>query len=210
MQSIRFVKENRAVVLVVNERRVCEIGWKPSLEICRALDQQIRNAEAQRIDPTVLPCGETGVLVGGVEFTFRQELGRILCLGAGRLLFDMNTEPTADGQSIARQVWTAWLGVTRQVEEESANPEAIAYDAAILHRAGIGIGLTDNPKIQAEAAKIADGDRDIRRFMKDRRSGRVLGAPSVKIDNRPPIVRLVEIAKSLTPEQIAKLRGLHS
>ena len=64
--------------------------------------------------------------------------------------------------------------------EEWEKASQIAADQAVLLRAGIPIGLTSHPVIQAEAAKIAAWDRDLRRYLPGGvRSQSVVGAPSI-------------------------------
>lgn len=49
--------------------------------------------------------------------------------------------------------------------EEWQKAEAIAKDQALLIRAGIPLGLTNDPRIQAEAAKHAAWDSELRRAL---------------------------------------------
>ena len=49
--------------------------------------------------------------------------------------------------------------------EEVAHSEELVTDSAILLRAGIPIGLTDNEKIKDEAVKEAVSSRELRRAM---------------------------------------------
>ncbi len=51
--------------------------------------------------------------------------------------------------------------------EEYARAESgeLIMDGAILFRAGVPVGLTSNPKIQAEIEKEAVGNRNLRRYM---------------------------------------------
>lgn len=208
MNQLSFQQKGEVIVVVLNGQAAMEIGWAASLEICRALDVQIRNAEARQKDPTILCLPETGIKVGGTELLFRQEFEKILCIANGRLLFDMNTTPTSEGISIARYVWRTWLGVARVVEEESSDPEKLILDAAILHRSGAPFGLSNSPKINAEAKKEATGNRELRRFMPDGiKSAEVLGTPTVKIDTRPPLEQALELVGSLDPESLLTLQA---
>ena len=216
-QAVTFLREADSVTLVVNGVRVLTQGWAGALETCRALDMQLRDVLARGMAPERDPIGETGVTWRGAGLHFRQELGRVLVIGGNpeRLLFDMNTEPVDGGPSIARQVWSAWVRVVREAELYSRSPrgglvaEQVARDAAILHRSGAPVGITDHPAIQAEARKLAEGDRDLRRFMPDRRasvtsngvvSDEVLGTPIVGLDLRTPFQRARALLAGMTPE----------
>lgn len=211
MSRLNLSQRGEMIVVTIDGQPRLEVGWKLSLEICKALDLHIRNAEARHTDPAVLVLPETGIKQGSTEFTFRQELDKILCIANGQLLFDMNTTPTANGISIARHVWRAWLGVTKVVEEENLprkDRERLQRDAAIFHRSGAPFGLTNNPKHQAEAKKLAEGDRELRRHMANGiKSAEVLGAPSIKQDNRSPLECALELAGSLTPAQLARIKA---
>lgn len=73
--------------------------------------------------------------------------------------------------------------------EEHARANEIILDSAILLRAGVPIGLSSNPKIQAEARKEAVWNRDLRRYMRGGgiASGEQFGAPT--ITQHPPARR---------------------
>lgn len=217
-QEVSFLREGDAVVLVVGGRRILAQGWAGALEACRALDMQLRAIVARQMDPARPELGETGVSWRGAGLHFRQELGRVLVLGGNpeRLLFDMNTAPTeGGGPSVARQVWSAWSRIAREAELFTRSPRGglvadhVARDAAILHRSGAPVGLTDHPKIKAEAKKIAAGDRELRRFMPDRRaavtsngvrSDEVLGTPRIGLDSLSDFQRARALLAGLTPE----------
>jgi hypothetical protein len=89
--------------------------------------------------------------------TVRQDYDRVQLVVDGKLIADMPWQKAlALADAIRAQAKRA---------EEWANAEAIAMDHAILLRAGFPIGLTNHPTIQAEAAKIAAWDSDLRRYM---------------------------------------------
>ncbi len=70
--------------------------------------------------------------------------------------------------------------IARKCEELERAP-AIARDHAILLRAGVPIGLTDNPKIKELAVSIAAHDRDLRRYMPNGiKSEENFGVPTIK------------------------------
>ena len=215
-QSIQFiqVREPAGVLLVVNGRRVCTLGWRTSARACEAFDAQLRQVAKLHINPNAPPTGETYTRVDGAVLAFRLEQDKILVLGGNpeRLLFDANTRPTgADGKgpSIARQLWQSWLAATRTADEW-ANREQVARDAAILVRTGAPVGIANHPEILREANALADGDRDLRRFIQDQR-GRVglhgvastvaLGAPVVGHDSRSPYERARDALNKLPPAE---------
>jgi hypothetical protein len=172
METLRVIEDSGSVVLIHNGLRVMALGWKASVDALGLLRGHIRNLAARQTGKTELVLPETGIGRGEGSLTFRQEQGAILVIGNGRLLFSMPLD-------VAGKVYAQWLWIARGIEElEKA--DQIAQDAAILHRGGSPIGLTNNPKIQEEAAKLALGDRDLRRFMRDQRKGPVLGAPTIQ------------------------------
>ena len=70
--------------------------------------------------------------------------------------------------------------------EEIKNAPAIALDQALLLRKGIPLGLTSHPKIQAEAAKEAAWNRDLRRYLPGGvKSHEQVGTPAV-VRHPPP------------------------
>jgi hypothetical protein len=71
--------------------------------------------------------------------------------------------------------------------ETRQQAERVARDQAILLRANAGFGLTNDPVIQAEAKKIAEGDRDLRRYMPGGvRAREQFGIPTVTIEGPTP------------------------
>lgn len=64
--------------------------------------------------------------------------------------------------------------------EEIAKADTIAFDHAILLRAGANLGLSNNPKIVEEAGKKAAWDSNLRRYMPGGvRSQENVGVPAV-------------------------------
>lgn len=85
----------------------------------------------------------------------------------------------------AESLGSALIAAARQAEEVE-RAEAVAYDAAILARAGAPFGLTNHPQIQAEAAKLAAWDSRLRRAMPGGvRSKEIMGTPAVTV--APPM-----------------------
>lgn len=202
LKTISFPVKGDGVLVVVDGRLVLELGWKASRDVCRALDRQIRNAEALARGEASAGSPETGVRIGGVDVSFRQELGRIVFIVGGRMVLDLRTDPAENGPSIARRLWAEWRSATARAEEW-ASAESIAFDAALLHRSGAPFGITSHPTIQDEARKISDGDRDLRRFVADRRRGPVLGTPTILVETKAQ--RAARLARSLPPEGRAAL-----
>jgi len=77
------------------------------------------------------------------------------------------------------------LRVKARHAEEIEKNESIAFDAAILMRAGAPFGLTSHPKIQDEAVKAAAWDTKLRRRMPGGiKAKAIFGAPSIIV--HPP------------------------
>lgn len=78
-------------------------------------------------------------------------------------------------------VHAALVAKARECEEQD-DAERIAMDQAILTRAGAWFGLSSDPKINAEAASLAQWDSNLRRYMRggvrSRHKG-VIGAPTI-------------------------------
>lgn len=89
--------------------------------------------------------------------TIRHNGARVQLIIDGRLVADLSWE---QAHELAAGLRTQALRA-----EEWAKAERIASDQAILLRAGVPLGLTDHPIIQAEAAKRAAWDRDLRRYL---------------------------------------------
>lgn len=76
--------------------------------------------------------------------------------------------------------------------EEVIEAERIAFDQAILMRAGATIGLTNRPEILRDAITAAGHDRRIRRYMPGGiRAKAVFGTPTITVHPPKP--------KELTP-----------
>src|SRR5690606_12314113 len=139
-------------------------------DVLAALDRVLRRAESG----TQTENAEL-VSLGDARFLVRQRLDRIYISAGNRFkqtdLFDVPW--TGDSPSPCRQLYAAWLTATKRVEETSSEVrDQLIADAAIAHRAGLPFGLVTNPLIAAEAAKEADGNRNLRRYMKDNRQAR--------------------------------------
>ncbi len=84
--------------------------------------------------------------------------------------------------------WQAALEIASQMHriakmaEAEDKHEGLIMDTAILHRAGSPVGLSDDPRIKAEARKEAQWNRDLRRYMPapSIASKEVFGVPVIK------------------------------
>jgi hypothetical protein len=183
MTTFAAQQERDAVAILVNGRRVAELGWHAARDACDLLGAQVRG----------MAKGETRLRVGSAELAFRREPkapdqleDMVLCLLGGALLFDSPV-------SVARQIWTLLVGAQR-LAEEWAHAEQVAADAGLLLRTGAPIGLTDNPQIQDEAVKVARDDRTLRRALPGGiKSTVVLGTPRVYHDTRKPADQLASL-----------------
>lgn len=106
------------------------------------------------------------------QLVFRQEGSRVLILLDGRLIESMPWQA-------AVQASTALLIKGRKAEEH-AKANQIIGDSALLIRAGIPLGLSNNPVIVSEAVKEANHNRDLRRYLPGGiQSTAVVGTPAV-------------------------------
>ena len=88
------------------------------------------------------------------EITIRQDGHQVLLVIDGRAHVLPHSVATMVGRALIEKGRAA---------EEIANAARIAADQALLIRIGAPIGLTSHPKIQAEAKKLAEHDRTLRR-----------------------------------------------
>lgn len=105
--------------------------------------------------------------------------GQIVLLVNGRLTADFPPQ-------VARQLAVA-LNAQAALIENDANPEKTINDQAILMRAGMKLGLTDNKKILKEAHKEAQWNGDLRRYMKGAnapgiKTKEIVGTPTVAVN----------------------------
>ena len=98
-----------------------------------------------------------------------------------------------DGRSL-RMPWNVALDLGKALirkardAEEIAKAESIIFDSALLIRTGAPLGFSDNPDIQAEAAKEAVNNSALRRYLPGSvKATEQFGKPSVhqerKADN---------------------------
>ena len=107
---------------------------------------------------------------------------------AGCLEFSVTLSGTAWvlPRKLAESFRADLISKARDAEEQEKAPQ-IAYDAAILHRAGFPVGLSNDPTIKEEALKESQHNRELRRALPivGVRSGEVLGTPT--IESKPPV-----------------------
>lgn len=149
----------------------------------------------------VVVLSPAGILVGDMVWNEALELGEVLIsisesqvdrghasLGMKRsVMWDHEDVTLFNGGQVgavltrpgAKAFGRALIIVARRAEEW-VKREALARDAAILLRAGAPLGLTSNAAIQAEAAKIARDDRDLRRYLPGGiRGTEIVGEPTL-------------------------------
>lgn len=198
VNQIRVRLETPSVVWVLNGRRLIQIHWTAALAFCQSARQVVRDAELAAAGHAVEPTPEVSITVGGVVLSARREADMVLFLGNGRLLFDVPAEA-------AHQIWAATTGKAREAEE-LANAEKVALDAAILHRSGAPFGVAHAPVIRKEAAKLAQHDEKLRRYMKDGiKSAEVVPAPTVTQGTIEPDDQLRALMRRMTPADRTKL-----
>jgi len=100
-----------------------------------------------------------------------------------KVLILINGVLTADlPWEIALKAGATLISLGKQIENDQ-NPEEIILDQAILMRAGVQLGLSDNVLIMRESFKEAQGNRDLRRYMPRApgiESKAVVGTPTIR------------------------------
>lgn len=103
---------------------------------------------------------------------------KVCILINGKLAADLPAE-------VALQMGAGLIAKGREIMNDR-DPEKQIIDQAILMRAGIVIGLSDNPKVLSEALKEAQWHSGLRRYMPHATgiaSSEVVGTPTVKRGN---------------------------
>lgn len=107
------------------------------------------------------------------QVTVRREGARVVLVAEGRAVLDLPWQA-------ADRLAAALRAKAREAEEQDRAPQ-VARDAAILLRAGAPLGLTSDPRIQAEAGRLAAWDSELRRYMPGGiRSTAMPGLPAVR------------------------------
>lgn len=114
------------------------------------------------------------------EVTVRRDGDTVLLLKGGRLLLAL---PWDAADALARA-----LTIQAREAEELVKALGIAYDSAILLRAGVPLGLSSHPGILAEARQLAAWDSNLRRHMPGGiKSEEQFGRPAIVMHPpRPP------------------------
>lgn len=103
---------------------------------------------------------------------FRQHYTGVQIIRDGKLVVEMPWDAALRAAAALRHVG--------QRAEEWASAERIASDQALMIRAGAPIGLSNNPRIIAEATKQAQHDRDLRRYLPGGiKSKSIVGVPTI-------------------------------
>ena len=115
----------------------------------------------------------------------REELRVIRCPrpGGDRAVLLVNGRLTADFPPEVAVLFGRQLMSLGQQMLNDANPNNTIHDQAVLMRAGIPIGFSDNKKILSEAHNQAQHNRDLRRYMRN-----ATGIPSKAIVGTPTLI----------------------
>jgi hypothetical protein len=115
---------------------------------------------------------------------------------------------------VASMPWDAALHVAAAIKakalqaEEIAKAAQIAKDQAIVTRAGMPFGLTSHPKIQREAMKIAQFDREIRRSnLPSIGDQGVVGTPALVQEVVRPQAQVIRPGGIESEEQLGNIGG---
>lgn len=178
-ERLQIQVEGQAIIWAHNGVRKIGFGWRPALDICRVLLEQVRAALAP--EPAVAP--ELTVTFGGgaIKLGIRVQGEMVMVIANGVLLFDVPAKQ-------AEQLWKATLGAAKKLQEaDPANADRVARDAAIALRGGAPFGMTDNPAIKDEAQKLAAWDSQLRQMpmAPGVQSQEALGAPVVIVGESP-------------------------
>jgi hypothetical protein len=112
----------------------------------------------------------------------------------------------------ARRIGESILQVSGMVEEEQ-DSERIIYEQALLTRTGAlpGLGLSDNPKINAAARVEAAHNRDLRRYVPTPNyvGEFVAGLPTLRQYSPDPVVAARQRREHMTANQkLAEIKHL--
>lgn len=105
------------------------------------------------------------------EGEVRQNGTKVDLLLEGRLVVELSYE---SAQSLAKALWRV-----AKLAEELAQVEKVIEDQAILMRSGLMVPLVSNQTMAVEAAKKAQWDSDLRRYIPQNQSNGIVFAPSV-------------------------------
>ncbi len=112
-----------------------------------------------------------------------------------------------DGKAVLKLKWDDMQRVHKGLyikikqAEEYANANQIIADHALLTRAGFPVGLTNRQDMQAEVAKEAAWNRDLRRAIRP-----LQGVASSEVHGTPSVIRQSDIDALPLPQRMAYLR----
>lgn len=105
------------------------------------------------------------------EGEVRQDGTKVQLLLEGRLMMELSYE---SAQALAKALW----GVSKKAEE-LAKVEQVIHDQAILMRSGLMLPLVSNKTMAVEAAKEAQWNSDLRRYIPQNNNHGIVYAPRV-------------------------------
>ncbi len=185
--ELQVGRKDMDVFIVLDGRRVLDLGWRKALDFAKALRTQISAVCLSETSNTALIANELSV----GTLSVRCAGGDVLVLHNGQLLFTMPWK-------FASRLWSALVTKAREADE-IAHADQIAYDGAILLRTGSPFGFTNHPKIQEEIVKEAVHNRNLRRYLPEGIKGTVVhGAPV--ICQLAPIQEMRSLAAKLSTQ----------
>ena len=123
----------------------------------------------------------------------RQEANRVHLIINGKLVANMPWQAADELRDALR--------IQARAAEEHEKADQIISDGAMLLRAGVRIGLTDNPKMQQAIINEAVGNTTLRRNIRP-----LQGVASQEILGLPRVYRQTDL-DAMTPENRAKALG---
>lgn len=184
MRNFGLRRLGAQVAIFLNGEIAAVLYWSAAVELCRLIRSYCDAQKLAGFHPSGSP---TEVLSSGYVVSVSHAAdGKLLLLFATQKIGWEG--PLDDMQTFANNL----MGVARICEEEE-QAEKIIRDQAIVIRAGAPFGLTSHPVIQKEALNMAQGDRDLRRFMPHGiKSETILGAPKFFLENRSPFQQALD------------------
>jgi len=182
------------------------MSWQEAIEFARALRDPTRAAALTT----------TTVRVLHVDGGLRVE--RVVPGGSYQHWFKIVPTPGADASASRKALGEYVATLARHIHQQARLAEQdqaaialqVAQDHAELARAGFGLGLTRDPGILAEARKIHDHDRKLRRYVPISRldASIALPMPGVKLGPANPLAAARERAKTMSAEERSELAKL--
>lgn len=189
-QVLSISQTGDKVGILLNNRLLFEVYWKAADELALGIRRQM---EANDVD-----LGEIKIGYGGSELSVRKELGALLVLGNGKLLFSLP-------MTYVREFWRGIKAKSRTAEEHE-KASSIAMDQALLIRAGAPLPITSDPRIMDEAKKEATSNRDLRKAIPGIKSRETFGRTCVTMEEDGGEARLESMLAGMVPSQKKQLR----